>query len=459
MADDLALGEAFVAEVLGAAARDVAAALLPGSSVVGLLAERVGGAFCRIAWDWLSGKTAAQQQAALTALARAPLDRVRPVVEAGLAGIDCDPATRAELVTCLTAIPMTARRAITRPNDGGRPATLLSQLPRSRLDLMRFVPMRPPRFAPGDLVPGHDYRVEALLGQGGFAEVWRARHTMRPGEPPVALKFCLDPTLLVSLRTEIAAWEAINRPTPHEGLVQLVATAYSADPAFLVYEYVDGGDLTAWLAGYDGKRPPVKSVLKVLKLTARAVAVAHAHGVVHRDLKPANLLVTRDGRIKVSDFGIGAILADAEGRTARASSMTGATMLRGAHTPIYTDPLQPREAAPHPRADVYALGVVAYQLLTADVTQPMGPSWRAELHRREIPDGLIDLVGACVDVPPRRLPDAGALAAALDRMGEPERAKPSAPPPEPAVRFCIHCGTKAPRANVYCTNCGEPLAA
>ena len=466
MSGDFALGEEFVAEVLGAAARDVASAVLPGSSVMSLLAERVGVAFCRAAWGWLAGKTAAQQQDAITALAQTPVHRVRPAVEAGLVGIDCDPATRAQLVTYLTAIPMTARRAITRPNDGGRPSTLLSQLPRSEADLLRFVPLRAPRFQPGDHVPGHDYRVEALLGQGGFAEVWRARHTLREDEPPVALKFCLDPTLLVSLRVEIAAWDAMNRPAPHEGFVQLRGTAYSADPPFLVYEYVDGGDLTAWLAGYDGKRPPVRSVIKVMKMTARALAVAHRHGVVHRDLKPANLLITRDGRIKVSDFGIGAILSAAEGRTGRAGSLTGATVLRGAHTPIYTDPLQPRDAAPSPGQDVYALGVIAYQLLRADVTQPIGPAWRADLQRREIPDELVDVIGACVDIASRRLPDAAAVEEALDRLDSGERPadaparKPTAAatPKTAAARFCIACGAKVLRANAFCTQCGERLA-
>ncbi len=461
MADDFTFGEEFVAEVLGAAARDVAAAVLPGSSVMGVLAERVGAAFCRAAWRWLSGKTAAQQQDAITALAQAPVHRVRPAVEAGLAGIDCDPAARAQVVTYLTAIPMTARRAITRPNDGGRPATLLSQLPRSESDLLRFVPLRAPRFQPGDHVPGHDYRVEALLGQGGFAEVWKARHTLREDEPPVALKFCLDPALLVSLRVEIAAWDAMNRPVPHAGFVQLRGTAYSAAPPFLVYEYVDGGDLTAWLADFDGKRPPVRSVIKVLKMTARALAIAHGHGVVHRDLKPANLLITRDGRIKVSDFGIGAIMAAAEGRTGRADSVTGATLLRGAHTPLYTDPLQPRDATPSPKADVYALGVIAYQLLTADVTQPVGPAWRAELQRRETPDEFVDVIGACVDIASRRLPDAAAVAEALDRVGpDGIRSPPEPPPPaQTAVRFCFECGTKAARRDAFCTNCGERLAA
>jgi Protein kinase domain len=452
MAGDFALGDDFVSEVLCAAARDCAAAVLPGSSVASLLAERVGVAFCRAAWSWLSGKSAAQQQAAITALAQAPVHRVRPAVEAGLAGIACDTETRAQLVTYLTAIPMTARRAITRPNDGGQPTTLVSQLPRNEADLLRFVPLRAPRFQPGDQVPGHDYCVEALLGQGGFAEVWKARHTLREDEPPVALKFCLDPTLLVSLRVEIAAWDAMNPPAPHEGFVQLRGTAYNAAPPFLVYEYVDGGDLTAWLAGYDGKRPPVRSVVKIMRMTARALAVAHRHGVVHRDLKPANLLITREGRIKVSDFGIGAILSDAEGRSGRAGALTGATLLRGAHTPIYTDPLQPRDAAPNPKADVYALGVIGYQLLRADVTQPIGPAWRADLQRREIPDELVDVIGACVDIASRRLPDAAAVAAALDRF---DSDRP--PPPQEPSPFCIACGTKALRGHAFCVHCGERL--
>jgi serine/threonine-protein kinase len=206
-------------------------------------------------------------------------------------------------------------------------------------------------------------------------------------------------------------------------------------------------------------------VIKVMKMTAHALAVAHRHGVVHRDLKPANLLITRDGRIKVSDFGIGAILSAAAGRPGRAGSLTGATVLRGAHTPIYTDPLQPRDAAPHPGQDVYALGVIAYQLLRADVTQPIGPAWRADLQRREIPDELVDVIGACVDIASRRLPDAAAVAAALDRLDSGERPA-DAPAPKPTAaatpkaavaRFCIACGTKALRANAFCTQCGERL--
>jgi hypothetical protein len=92
--------------------------------------------------------------------------------------------------------------------------------------------------------------------------------------------------------------------------------------------------------------------------------------------------------------------------------------------------------------------VIAYQLLRADVTQPIGPAWRADLQRREIPDELVDVIGACVDIASRRLPDAAAVAAALDRLDSGERPA-DAPAPKPTAaatpkaavaRFCIACG-------------------
>src|SRR3546814_18550589 len=69
--------------------------------------------------------------------------------------------------------------------------------------MLRFVPLRPPHFQPGTKLAGYDYCLDTLLGQGGFAEVWKAHNTERAGQPPVALKFCLDEALLPSLRREI----------------------------------------------------------------------------------------------------------------------------------------------------------------------------------------------------------------------------------------------------------------
>src|SRR3546814_1395463 len=98
---------------------------------------------------------------------------------------------------------MTARQALHRWDDDGRVTTLLSQLPRTPEEMLRFGPLRPPHFQPGTKLAGYDYCLDTLLGQGGFAEVWKAHNTERAGQPPVALKFCLDEALLPSLRREI----------------------------------------------------------------------------------------------------------------------------------------------------------------------------------------------------------------------------------------------------------------
>jgi predicted Ser/Thr protein kinase len=310
MEHDLIVGEDFLRDAIRAFAEDIAGFLVPGSHLGVVLIERLGPIFCKAAWDWLYQRKPTHQQQALNGLTQLPVERVHRTIETELARYSFGAQEKADILTYLSAIPMAARQAIHRPDDGGRPTTLLSQLPQSPTDLLRFVPLRPPRFRPSDRVPGYDYQCERLLGQGGFGEVWKAQHILRATQPAVALKFCLDPTLAVSLKQEIRVWDILNGPHASEGFVRLYDTAYSAAPPFLIYEYIDGGDLTAWLASFDGKRPSVREVLRVLKMTARALAVAHQHGIVHRDLKPANLLVTREGRIKISDFGIGAIMGD-----------------------------------------------------------------------------------------------------------------------------------------------------
>ncbi|MEQ8354790.1 MAG: serine/threonine-protein kinase [Kiloniellaceae bacterium] len=467
MVSDL-IGEEVFRDLTTAALQDVTGVLLPGSHLAMALATHVSKAFFKV----LSKHRKADQQDKLDALARMPFSRAYDMAARQVAEADLDDAQKAALIKYLSAVPMTSRQAIHRWNDGGHVTTLLSQLPRSPEEMARFVPIRPPRFRPGDKIPGHDLRLESLLGQGGFAEVWKAHHTERAAAPPVALKFCLDMELLPSLKQEIELLDRLQDQSPEKDFVQLLQTAYSADPPFLIYEYIDGGNLTSWLESFGGKAPKPKEVVAVLKMAARALTVAHDNKIVHRDLKPANLLVTSQGRVKVADFGIGRFMAASEaaegGREIEAS--INPTLIHGAFTPIYCDPARDRLAAPSPQDDVYALGVVAYQLLVGNVTWRMDGGWRRRLEDRGVPAPLIEVIDTCVAPANHRYGDAGALLAALEtppRAAKPKAEKPrpkpraaqreAEPAAETALRYCHQCGGRVAAGNRFCNACGYRL--
>ncbi|MCQ8118973.1 protein kinase domain-containing protein [Methylomonas rosea] len=264
--------------------------------------------------------------------------------------------------------------------------------------------------------------------------------------------------MLASLRTEIKVYDVLKYHPEPDYLVRLLGTAYSANPPFLIYEFVDGGDLTAWLAGFDGSKPTSNSVLKILKMAAKALAYCHDQGVVHRDLKPANLLVTRDGRVKISDFGIGAITAQAQ-MLKELTRVTGATVLRNAYTPLYADISQRRGETPAPSVDVYALGVIAYQLLLGDVSREMGPAWRAELEECNVPTQVQDLIAACVDLPRKRLANATAVLSAINQIDsdKPVSKVDRATRQRRTDNYCIACGHKIQVDDKFCNGCGRKL--
>ncbi len=434
--------------LLRAAVRAVALGLIPGGLFVGSLFEEVVSPWCEAGWKWLNNRKKKEQQQAIDGLARIPVEDARRIAEEELGGSKLTPEEREKVADYLAVIPMTARRAIQHTQDGGKPATLLSQLPAHQDSLMKFLPLRPPRFKAGHKVPSYDFELELLLGQGGFGEVWKARHIRRQSVPPRAFKFCLDESVRVSLERELDLLDHIEAKGRHPGIVQLLGTAMTAAPPFLMYEYIDGGDLVAWLASFDGRPPPARDVMRILWMTTEALGFAHELNIVHRDLKPANLLITRKGRIKIADFGIGALNAHAAAVGEASPAASQMSLLQGACTPMYADLAQQRGERVDARADVYALGVIVYQLLLGDVTQALSPYWREELEDRQIPGSVVDLVASCICSPKRRIPDANALLAEMQRLRKASRkgrtSAPTSPGPAQKNRQPAQTATLAP---------------
>ena len=391
--------------------------MIPGGALIQLTVEELGPAFCTAVWEKFKGLSPGERANALEQMGQISAEEARGLAEDAVRTADIDPAVRAAAVEYLAAIPMAARRTLIQPSGpGARGLTLpATQVPTTQNDLLRFLPLRPPRFRPGQSLPGHDYRLERLLGQGGFGEVWLATNPRRPRQPPRALKFCLGEQMRLSLERETDLLDRIEAAKEHAGIVRLLQTALSNDPPFLVYEYVDGGDLMSWLGAQPAPRPEPKKVVAVLLQIAEALGHAHALGLIHRDLKPSNVLIDSHGVVKLADFGIGAVVSEQQmaGSQSTPQLTTRQAVLQGACTPMYADRAQRRGEAVDARADIYAVGVMAVQLLLGDVSIELSPYFREELENAGVPASVVGVVAGCLALPDRRYKDGNTLAAAL----------------------------------------------
>jgi serine/threonine-protein kinase len=202
------------------------------------------------------------------------------------------------------------------------------------------------RLAPGSIIAGR-YRLVALLGRGGMGEVYRAEDLTL--DQPVALKFlpegvAADPQHLAQFHNELR----VARQVSHKNVCRLYDLGEADGRRFLTMEYVDGEDLAALLRRI-GRFPEDRAVAIARQLCA-GVAAAHDRGVVHRDLKPANVMIDGNGDVRVTDFGIATAAADADG------GLVG--------TPQYMAPEQLTGSAASIRTDLYALGLVLFEIFT-----------------------------------------------------------------------------------------------
>ncbi len=217
------------------------------------------------------------------------------------------------------------------------------------------------RFVPGTLLAGR-YRIVGLLGRGGMGEVYRAED-LKLGEP-VALKFLpaelsLDGAALARFHREVR----VARQIAHRNVCRVFDIGEAGGLHFLSMEYIDGEDLSGLLKRI-GRLPGDKAV-ELARQVCAGLEAAHEAGVLHRDVKPANVMIDGKGRAKITDFGLARVADELKDQGAFAG------------TPAYMAPEQIASGEVSVATDVYALGLVLYEMFT-------GQRAFAEEDRREL---------------------------------------------------------------------------
>ena len=255
---------------------------------------------------------------------------------------------------------------------------------------------------PGDKVG--EYILEARLGRGTFGEVWRGRHHLIG--TLAAVKVPTDPDYIRNLRTEARIQGKVENPH----IVRTLAGDPSADPPFIVMEYVDGESLRDVLK--DGKPLAVETAVNYARQILDALAAAHAAGVIHRDLKPENILIDRTGLLKITDFGLGRVQESTASSIRQSGSLVSAEGKSIAGTWEYMAPEQkePGETVDH-RADLYAFGIILFEMLTG--IRPTGLDLPSETHW-DVPKHLDLVFRNCYCSVHRRYRTPSEVLAALD---------------------------------------------
>ncbi|HXB67403.1 MAG TPA: protein kinase [Candidatus Acidoferrales bacterium] len=273
-------------------------------------------------------------------------------------------------------------------------------------------------------VLGGRYEILKTLGEGGMGAVFQAHDA--EVDRIVALKV-IRPDLAGSedilrrFRQELV----LARQITHRNVVRIFDLGVADGIRFITMEFIEGQELAEILQDR-GKLPPQEAGQIILQV-CYGLAVAHAEGVVHRDLKPQNIMIARDGRVAVMDFGIAhsieaATILDQSSTTeaGESASLTRVGSLLG--TPRYMSPEQARAESVTNRSDLFTVGLILYELVTGDLP-PSPPTLKAMLRERgtqqiahpipanpQIPRALADIIFRCVQLDPeKRYPSAEAL--------------------------------------------------
>ncbi|HEY7574104.1 MAG TPA: serine/threonine-protein kinase, partial [Thermoanaerobaculia bacterium] len=269
-------------------------------------------------------------------------------------------------------------------------------------------------FTPGAVLDGR-YRIIGLLGRGGMGEVYRS-DDLKLGQP-VALKFlpaslAKDPSRIGRFYAEVR----IARQVSHPNVCRVYDVAELDGHRFLSMEFVDGEDLASLLRRIG--RLPSDKALEIAREICAGLAAAHDKGVLHRDLKPANVMIDGRGRAKITDFGLAVAAGDStEGE------ISG--------TPSYMAPEQLAGKGASVRTDVYALGLVLYELYTGRKAFEGASLQELRRMHEEVPppspstlspgfDSVVErVILRCLEKDPARRPSSVAQVAAALPGGDP----------------------------------------
>src|SRR3974390_2793495 len=249
---------------------------------------------------------------------------------------------------------------------------------------------------PGDIIGGR-YEIQLLLGEGGMGAVYKALD--REVERTVALKLirpelASNPSILARFKQELLT---AHQVTP-KNVIRIYDLAEAEGVKFITMEFVEGSDLRRILVE-NGKLQPEQAI-EIIRQVCKALDAAHSAGVIHRDLKPQNIMrETKTGRILVMDFGLA--------RTIEGDGMTQTGALLG--TIEYMSPEQSMGKALDQRSDIFAVGLIFYELLTGKTPYKADTAMASLLRRNQeravpaaeldasIPKGLSDIVSKCLE--------------------------------------------------------------
>lgn len=282
----------------------------------------------------------------------------------------------------------------------------------TRVDVSQWQSLKP-----GARVPGRpSWILERALGAPPTREVWLARH--ENSQEARVFKFGITAERLDALKREAALSRALRtRLGERDDLVPVLEWNFEDQPYFIEVPY-GGPDLRSWLAG-PGASSDVASRVALIAKVARTVGDAHGAGVLHGDLRPANILVMEGGdrppHPKLVNFGGGG-MTDAARAETLSPSLQGlaesGTATRSASL-LYAAPEVRRGGEPTAAGDVYALGILLYQMIVGDLERPLAARWEDDFADEVLQS---DIAAAAAGDPGRRIPSAAVLADRLENL-------------------------------------------